>query len=210
MINKKSNHEFKKHIFYNQLEMASYLQEIDLWYSVRERQYLFQCRMNDIDVKANRSWKYEDLTCNFCNITNETETQEHILLCNALLKINTIVTYIPQYSDLYSDEIEEQMYKGFIICENMRLRDNLRQLMWSNSMVWSAAQQFWIWIIINYIVCFPKISKYLFVFIIIYQLFFLSAWMLWFLMYFDRSDIYSYPNFLVNGVTYQTFINLLW
>ena len=62
MINKKSNREFNQHIFYNQLEMASYLHENGFGFSVREGQYLFQCRMNDINVKANRSWKYQDLT----------------------------------------------------------------------------------------------------------------------------------------------------
>ena len=106
IINKKSNRDFKKHIFYTQLELASYLQENYFGYFFREKQYIFQCRMNDIDVKANRSWKYQDLTFKSC-ITNKTETQEHILLCNALLKINTKLTYLPQYSDLYSRKCDK-------------------------------------------------------------------------------------------------------
>ena len=43
--------------------MADYLKENNLGYSVKEKQDLFQCRMNDIDVKENRTWKYEDLIC---------------------------------------------------------------------------------------------------------------------------------------------------
>ena len=40
--------------------MAEYLRPNEFNISVKERQYIFQCRVSDIDVKANRSWKYED------------------------------------------------------------------------------------------------------------------------------------------------------
>ena len=100
--------------------MANYLQE-DKGFSVKEKQSLFQCRMMDIDVKANRKWKYEDLNCRACNQPNQIENQQHILTCETLLNRNMKLTYLPTYSGLYSHDIEDQMYTSMIICENLRL-----------------------------------------------------------------------------------------
>ena len=77
--------------------------------------------MNDLDVKANRTWKYENLICCSCNIQNQIETQEHVLCCNSLVNRNMKITYLPTYRDLYSDDIEQQMYTSMVLCENVRL-----------------------------------------------------------------------------------------
>ena len=77
--------------------------------------------MEEIDVKANRSWKYENLKCSACNEPNQIKNQEHILLCKALLDKNCKVTYIPSYIDLYNENIEEQVYITVILCENLRI-----------------------------------------------------------------------------------------
>ena len=108
-------------IKYENFEMAKYLQKDNLGFSVREKQNLFQCRTNDIDVKANRSWKYNNLICRSCNETDKIETQEHLLLCKNVFDRNEKVTYIPVYSDLYSNDIEEQMYTSMILCGNLSL-----------------------------------------------------------------------------------------
>ena len=108
-------------INYEFFEMAKYLQEDNLGFSVKEKQSLFQCRTNDIEVKANRTWKYENLTCRSCKETNKIETQEHVFLCKNLLNKNSRVTYIPVYSDLYSSDIEEQVYTSMILCGNLSL-----------------------------------------------------------------------------------------
>ena len=49
---KKLGHEKVKHIEYKKLEMAGYLKPTELQLSTKERQFLFQCRVSDIDVKA--------------------------------------------------------------------------------------------------------------------------------------------------------------
>ena len=116
-IRRKPNHLIK----YERFEMAKYLQEKHLGYSVKEKQNLFQCRTNDTDVKTNKSWKYDNLTCRSCKETNIIETQEHILVCKNLLNNNSRVTYIPTYIDLYSEDIDEQMYTSMILCGNLRL-----------------------------------------------------------------------------------------
>ena len=118
--NKLNQRQSYNELKYEHLTMAEYLQE-DMGYSVKEKQNLFQCRMNDLDVKANRTWKYENLICRSCNIQNQIETQEHVLCCNSLVNRNMKITYLPTYRDLYSDDIEQQMYTSMVLCENVRL-----------------------------------------------------------------------------------------
>ena len=101
--------------------MAKYLQEDNLRFLLREKQNTFQCRTNDIYVKANRSLKYNNWICRSCNETDKTETQEHLLQCKNVFDRNARVIYIPVYSDLYSNDTEEQMYTIMILCENLSL-----------------------------------------------------------------------------------------
>ena len=101
--------------------MAQYLQEDAFGYTVKEKQNVFKCRMNDVDVKGNRRWKYENILCQSCNEPNQIETQQHILNCQVLVNRNMLITYLPTYSELYNHDIEEQMYTSKILCENLRL-----------------------------------------------------------------------------------------
>ena len=124
---KKRTHKQVKHIKYNTLEMASYLKEGDVKLSVQERQYLFQCRVNDIDLRAHRTWKYEETFCISCQDTNQIEDISHILTCTALLNQNEKITYLPSQQDLYSDEISEQIYTSNMIRENMHIQEELKK-----------------------------------------------------------------------------------
>ena len=106
--------------------MQSYLKSNDLNMSVRERQFLFQCRVNDIDLRTNRTWKYEETYCISCKDKNKPETGAHILECKVLNDKNDKISYIPVFNDLYSEEIEEQIYASTIIGENMKIREALK------------------------------------------------------------------------------------
>ena len=105
---------------YEDLNMAKYFYE-DLGYVVKEKQNLFQCRMNDLDVKANRRWKYEDITCRSCKDQTKLETQQHVICCKSLVNRNMKSTYFSSYKELYSEDIDQQMYTSMVICENVRL-----------------------------------------------------------------------------------------
>ena len=70
LVGIKEQREHTIEVKYAYLGMADYLQE-DMWYSVKEKQDLFQCRMKDIDVKANRTWKYENIICRSCKKPNQ-------------------------------------------------------------------------------------------------------------------------------------------
>ena len=115
LMEKKSSRQNKTSLKYDNLNMAKYLQEDNFGYSIQGKQNLFKCRMNDIDVKANRTWKFDNLNCLACNEPNQIETQQHVLCCKALVNQNSKISYIPSYKDLFSDEIEEQIYTSTIL-----------------------------------------------------------------------------------------------
>ena len=48
---------------------------------IDEQKWLFKCRVEDIDVKANHRWKYNNTVCSSC-INNKIETESHILFCD--------------------------------------------------------------------------------------------------------------------------------
>ena len=118
---KKERTEKYKKVIFKSFKIADYLNESDI--SVKQRQFLFQCIVSDIDVRTNRRWKYSDTHCVSCTDTSQEESQMHILQCSALSNNNDLITYIPSYSDLYSSDINEQVYVSSIIRENLRIRD---------------------------------------------------------------------------------------
>ena len=118
--NKLKQRQNYSEVKYSNLNMSKYLHE-DLGYTVKEKQNLFQCRMNDLDVKANRRWKYDDITCRSCKDQTKPETQQHVICCKSLVDRNMKITYLPSYSELYSEDIEQQMYTSMVLSENVRL-----------------------------------------------------------------------------------------
>ena len=124
---KKKAHKLVKHIKYEKFEMATYLKEGVPKLSVQERQYIFQCRVKDIDLRAHRSWKYEDIFCISCKNINNIETISHILACTPLINLNEKITYLPNQEDLYSDNIYEQVYVSSIIRESMHVQEKLNE-----------------------------------------------------------------------------------
>ena len=124
---KKRTHKLVKLIKYKTFKMASYLKKGDVKLSVQERQYLFQCRVNDIDLRAHRTWKYEETFRISCQDTNQTENISHILACTFLVNQNEKITYLPSQQDLYSDDISEQSYTRNIIRENMHIQEELKK-----------------------------------------------------------------------------------
>ena len=63
---------------------------------------------------------YQDHICEGCR--KEKSTTTHTLKCPPLLGNNQLVTCIPDYMDIYKNDVEEQAYVVRI------LKDNLRRL----------------------------------------------------------------------------------
>ena len=74
---------------------------------------------NDIDLKANFQWKHENIRCISCK-TDSPETNEHLLECSSLMGKNKIVTYIPEYKELFSQEQDEVLYLSRVLKENFK------------------------------------------------------------------------------------------
>ena len=90
--------------------MASYLKANDFELSVKDRQFLFQFRTCGIEAKANKTWRYDQLFCVSCQDQSKIEKGRHILECNILCDQNDLITFLPEYNNLYSTEVQEQIY----------------------------------------------------------------------------------------------------
>ena len=71
-------------------------------------------------IKTHFKHMYQDTICEGC--WKEESTTKHTLECPPLLGNNQLVTYIPDYIDIYKNDVEEQAYVVRI------LKDNLRRL----------------------------------------------------------------------------------
>ena len=109
---------------HKELKMANYLSENEMQLTVEDRNWIFKCKTCDIDVKANRTWKYTNLKCHICEI-GEDETQSHTLTCKTLMELNNRVTYIPNYNDIYRNDLDDIVYLCNILQENMRIREEI-------------------------------------------------------------------------------------
>ena len=125
---KKSKLKSVKGIIFEYWKMAQYLSQNDSGLSTKERQFIFQCRFNDIDTRGNKAWKYEESHCISCNDKSQPEITQHILQCKTLMNQNNKYTYIPAFSELYYGDLDEQIYVSRMIKENMRIRQEILDL----------------------------------------------------------------------------------
>ena len=78
--------------------------------------------MSDIDLRANRKWKYDETHCIACKDKKVQETGFHLLECKVLCERSQDISYIPNYNNLFRNEIEEEAYVSRIIYSNMEER----------------------------------------------------------------------------------------
>ena len=84
-----------------------------------ERKLIFQQRTDMcFKMKTHFRHMYLDTICEGCR--KEDSTAEHTIECTNPLGNNQIVTYIPDYRDLYKNEVEEQVYIARIFKDNLR------------------------------------------------------------------------------------------
>ena len=66
----------------------------------------------------------ENQICNACK-KNECN-QSHLLICPALIGRNQLITYVPNYEDLFDDDnIEEQCFVASILMENLKYKKKI-------------------------------------------------------------------------------------
>ena len=120
---RKSENAKGKIIIYRELKMQDYFLPTDDQISLIDKKWIFKCRMDDVNIKGNYSWKHEDVSCISCKDINMPETQKHLLECIILLGKNEYLTYIPTYEDLFKTEIHDQAYISMIIREHVKIRE---------------------------------------------------------------------------------------
>ena len=122
---KKNKTQYIKHLIHNEMALAEYLAPNELNISLEDKQFIFKCRTNDLNTRVNKPWMYKNIEifCVSCMNINQPETQQHILQCPVLLGKNEIISYIPEYSEIYSTNIDEVVYAAQILKENMKHRD---------------------------------------------------------------------------------------
>ena len=122
LVSKKTNRNGKgKEINYSKLQMQNYLTEENEEVNNFERKLIFQLRTKmHFKIKSHFRNMHFDVICEGCRMTES--TTQHTLECQNLIRQNELVTYIPNYKDLYETDVEEQVYIARI------LKDNLRRL----------------------------------------------------------------------------------
>ena len=113
---------------YTLLQMSPYLmpnEEVP----IEIAKFIAKAQSNMIEnVKMNFQQEYKpNFICNAC-MKNECN-QPHLLYCPALLGSNQIVTYIPNYEDLFDDtNKEEQCFIARILIENLKRKKHIDNL----------------------------------------------------------------------------------
>ena len=106
---------------HTRLEIQKYMKCEDGDLNNFESKLIFQLRTDMcFKIKTHFKQTYQDTICEGCR--KEESTTKHTIECQTLLGSNQLVTYIPDYMDLYRNNVEDQAYVVRI------LKDNLRRL----------------------------------------------------------------------------------
>ena len=76
-------------------------------------------------IKMNFQSHYKpNLVCNSCKISQC--DQSHLLYCSKLIGSNQLISYIPNYEDIFNDDDpEEQCYIAHILMENLKKKKEI-------------------------------------------------------------------------------------
>ena len=98
--------------------MQGYLISEDMDILNQERKYIFQLRTKmHFKIKSHFRHMHLDTICDGCQMAES--TTKHTLECTELLTNSEIVTYIPSYHDIYSNDEDEQVYIARLIQDNL-------------------------------------------------------------------------------------------
>ena len=114
----KATHSKARNIQYQKLKLQSYLGSSVNNLTIQQKQFIFAARTRMLDVKVNFKTSEFDLSCRKCR--NATESQEHLLSCEALLDGN-IVLNSPHYEDILGVDREKIIVMGRILIEKYNL-----------------------------------------------------------------------------------------
>ena len=103
---------------YNYLKIQNYLNSEDIDIQNDERKFIFQLRSQMVyKIKTHFRKMYENTICEGCKV--DESTAKHTLQCSNLIGKNELVTYLPQYDDIYGEDEREQAYIARILKDNI-------------------------------------------------------------------------------------------
>ena len=116
-----------QNIEFNKVAMAPFLlPNVDVSIKMAKFIVQIQCRIIP-EIKCNfRNENKNNLLCNSCLISEC--TQYHLLCCQKLLGGNELLTYIPDYEDIFGNDLREQAYIASLMFENLRRKKILEDL----------------------------------------------------------------------------------
>ena len=109
--------------------MAPYLSSNTEEFSLQTASFIAKAQTHMIEtIKCNFKEQYTpNLTCNSCQLSEC--NQEHLLECSALLGRNELLTYIPNYIDIFDNENStEQEFIARLMLENLRRKKIIEQI----------------------------------------------------------------------------------
>ena len=119
LMNKKVSRNGKGiEISHERLEMLNYLRSEDMEINNQERKLIFQLRTKmHFNIKSHFRNMHVDSICDGCRIHES--TTKHTLQGQSFLGGNELVTYIPDYRDLFGKDEQEQVYSARLIKDNI-------------------------------------------------------------------------------------------
>ena len=112
---------------YSELKMSKYLCPNE-HFSIETAKFIAKAQCHMIEtIKMNFKHEYEpNFICNSCR--NSECNQSHLIYCNALIGSNQLITYIPNYEDIYNDEeTEEQTFVAKIMIKNLKRKKEIEK-----------------------------------------------------------------------------------
>ena len=108
-----------ENIEFSEVVMAPFLLPNDE-ISIQMAKFIVQIQCRTIrEVKCNfKNENKNNILCNSCQISEC--TQRHLLSCPKLIGGNELLTYIPNYEDIFGNNITEQAYIASLMLENLR------------------------------------------------------------------------------------------
>ena len=107
-------------IQHRKIGMASYLKPNQI--SIQEAKFMFTLRSRMLDIKCNYRGKYSDVICPSCK--QEDDTQQHLLVCSSLNIDVVVAGSLPDYNDLFSENLSKQVQLSSILkaCYDERIK----------------------------------------------------------------------------------------
>ena len=108
--------------------MSNFLTSQDHEISIETAKFIAKAQTHMIEtIKMNfQSSHTPNLQCNSCNISEC--NQSHLLYCTKLIEINEIVTYTPEYEDIFNDsDPKDQLHIANIMIENWKKKKKVEE-----------------------------------------------------------------------------------